>query len=444
MRRAAGPADPQGAPEAARNKYLARPLRPTVDSVTLMTITNCKVLPGLALALAFACLMNTRAADWPNWRGPSHNGVSAEKGWLDKWPDDGPKIAWKAKVGLGFSSVVVANGRVATAGHASDQDTVFCFDAETGKTLWKHTYPAELGDKYYEGGTTGTPTFSGDQLYWLSRWGDLFAFDGATGKILWQRNLQKEAETPVPTWGFTGAPLVHENLLILNVGDSGMAVDKATGKTVWESPDKEAAYSTPLPVQREGKSFVIIGSNKSYIAVEAANGKERWRMPWNTQYGVNAADPILSGDSVFVSSGYGKGAVLFEPWGSGAPKEVWKSKVLRTQLNPAVLWEDHVYGMDGDTGDKAPLKCIELATGKEKWSVPAIGSGGTIIADGKLIVTTDKGELIVAPATPSGFHPSARAQVAGGKVWTAPVLANGKIYCRNSRGDLTVVDVRPN
>lgn len=399
---------------------------------------------ALALALTAGWGAELAAADWPNWRGPSHNGISAEKGWRDQWPDDGPKIAWKAKIGLGFSSVVVAGGKVATAGHANDQDTVFCFDEASGRPLWKHTYPAELGNKYYEGGTTGTPTFADGQLYWLSRWGDLFAFDAATGKILWQRNLQKEADAPIPTWGFTGAPLVHENLLILNVGDSGMAVDRATGKTVWESPDKEAAYSTPLPVLRDGRWYVLMGSNKSYVAVEAATGKERWRLDWNTMYGVNAADPILIGDSVFVSSGYGKGAILFEPWGSGSPKEIWKNKALRTQLNAGVLWEGHVYGVDGDTVDKAQLKCIELATGKEKWSVPGIGSGGATLADGKLIVLSDKGELMVAPAVPARFAPIARAQATGGKVWTAPVLANGKIFCRNSRGDLAAVDVRPN
>src|SRR6188474_2735678 len=127
-------------------------------------------LTGLFLC-THCCLL---AEDWPQWRGPKRNGISQEKGWADQWPKEGPPIAWKATVGLGFSSVVVSGGKAVTAGHANETDTVFCFDALTGKELWKHSYPAELGDKYYEGGTTGTPKFDGERVFWLSRWGDLF------------------------------------------------------------------------------------------------------------------------------------------------------------------------------------------------------------------------------------------------------------------------------
>ena len=162
-----------------------------------------------------------------------------------------------------------------------------------------------------------------------------------------------------------------------------------------------------------------------------------------TQYGVNAADPIIQDQKMLLSSGYGKGAGLFDLT-KNPPAEIWKSKELRTQLNGAVYFEGHVYGVDGDTTEKARLKCIEFATGKEKWSEPNIGSGGLTLADGKLIVLTGQGELMVLPASPAAFQPTARAQILGGTSWTAPVLANGRIYCRNSRGDVVCVDVRKN
>jgi outer membrane protein assembly factor BamB len=382
------------------------------------------------------------ADDWPQWRGPARNGISQEKGWTDQWPKEGPPIGWKARVGLGFSSLVVGGGKAVTAGHANETDTVFCFDALTGRELWKHSYPAELGDKYYEGGTTGTATIEGDRVFWLSRWGNLFCFDAGNGKIAWSRQIPNETGMPIPTWGFTGAPTVFQDLLLLNVGEAGMAVERKTGKTVWASAKKEAGYSTPLPVQRNGQWEVLIANTENYLAVDPATGKERWRMRWLTQYGVNAADPIPFGDSIFISSGYGKGAALFKPVPGGEPQVIWKSKVLRAQLNPAVLVGKYLYGVDGDTTEKASLKCVEAETGAEKWKVPGFGSGAVSVADGKLIALSATGEMIVAPASPGSFKPTARAQVFGGKCWTVPVLANGLVYCRNSRGDIVAVDLR--
>jgi outer membrane protein assembly factor BamB len=383
------------------------------------------------------------AADWPQWRGPQRNGISPEKEWLDAWPASGPKIAWKAKVGLGFSSFVVGQGRAFTLGHADGQDTVWAFDAISGKELWKYSYPAELGDKFFEGGTTGTPTIADDRVFSLSRWGDLFCFEAASGKIVWSKNIQKETGARIPDWGFTGAPLVHENLLVLNVGDAGVALQKDTGKIVWSSTNKSAGYSTPLPVRRDGQWIGLIGNASAYVAVNLANGKEIWRAKWVTDFGVNAADPIVEGDQMFLCTGYGKGGALFK-LGAGDPEQIWKTKKLRTQLNAAVLHQGHIYGVDGDTTERASLKCLEWATDDEKWAQPNFGSGGVIITDGKLIALSGAGELMVAPASSAGFKPTARAQVLGGKCWTAPVLANGMIYCRSSRGDVAVVDVRKN
>jgi outer membrane protein assembly factor BamB len=396
-----------------------------------------KTLFALLIAVALnACV---RAEDWPNYRGPNHNGISQEKNWLTQWPDQGPSIAWKANVGLGVSSIVVANNKTITAGHANGKDTVYCFDAISGKELWKYSYPSDLGDKFFEGGTTGTPTIDGDKVYWLSRWGDLFCFGLADGKVVWEQKLKN---FEVPDWGFTGAPLVHENALILNINDSGIAIDKTNGKQLWKSPDGKPGYATPLPVSRGGKTEVIIGNSESYVAINPKDGKEIWRVRWVTQYGVNAADPIPYEDKIFISSGYGKGATLIKPVPGGDPETIWKNRVLRTQLNPAVLVGKHLYGVDGDTTEKATLKCVEIETGKQVWAEPNFGSGGVIVADNKLIALAARGELMVAPATPDGFKPTARAQILGGKSWTAPVLANGIVYCRNSKGDIVAVDLR--
>lgn len=396
----------------------------------------------LAIPLSVLCLAPLGfAADWPQWRGPSRNGISPETGWLQEWPADGPKVAWKAKVGLGFSSMVVADGRLFTAGHEAEKDTVFALDAGSGREVWKHAYPAELGDKYFEGGTTGTPTADGDRVYWLSRWGDLFCFAAKDGAIRWQKKIQPESGARQPDWGFSGAPLVLGDRLFLNAGEAGLALDKNTGALIWKSAAKEAGYSTPYPFAQGGESLAIFSSGDAYSAVRLADGKRVWSAKWPTQYGVNASDPILLDGQLFLSTGYGKGAGLFKLDGP-EPTLVWKSKVLATQMNAAVLFEGHLYGADGDTTAKASLKCVEVATGKEKWSQPNFGSGGVILAGGRLIALNGTGELLIAPATPEKFAPTARAQVLGGKTWTAPVFANGAIFCRNARGELVCLDVR--
>jgi outer membrane protein assembly factor BamB len=380
------------------------------------------------------------AEDWPRWRGPQLNGISTEKGWLDKWPADGPPVLWKASVGVGFSSVSVSKGRLYTMGHADGKDTVYCLDAVTGKTLWSHSYEAELGDLYFEGGPTVTPTCDGERVFALSRWGNLFCFDTTSGRVVWSRHLQKDNNVRVPTWGFSGSPLVLGDLVLLNAGKAGMALEKDSGKVVWTSGDEEAGYSTPVPFEKNGEGFVVVSSATAFTAVSVKTGKERWRVRWLTQYGVNAADPIIAGDLVFLSSGYAKGGTVVET-GGDKPKEVWRNRELRNQCNPCVLIDGFLYGIDGDTTTPTTLKCVELKTGEVQWAKEEFGFGSLMAADGKLIVLRD-GELLVAPASPKDFTPTAKAKVLDGKCWTVPVLANGRIYCRNAAGDLVCVDVR--
>lgn len=387
------------------------------------------------LALSSASLI---AADWPIWRGPTRDGISTEKDWKISGE---PKTLWEAEVGLGFSSFVVAQGRVLTTGHADEKDTVWCFDAATGKQVWKHAYPADLGDKYYEGGTSNTPTIDGDKVYHLSRWGDVFCFEAATGKVVWEKNVQKETESNIPDWGFAGAPLVQDNLLILNVGKAGLALDKTTGKIVWKSETDSAGYSTPYPITHGGKKLVIVSAGDSYTAVQAADGTPVWSYRWNTRYGVNASDPILSDDKLFISTGYNKGCILLKLTDS-QPEKVWESKVLKNQFNSSVLIDGYLYGIDGDQNSRCSLKCVKLDDGKVAWEEKSVGFGSLIAADGRLIILTDKGELVIAKASSTGFEEITRAQVLSGRCWSSPVLANGRLYVRNAPGKVLCLEAK--
>jgi outer membrane protein assembly factor BamB len=400
-----------------------------------MKLWKCACL-GFLLAAG-----TVRSADWPNWRGPNHNGVSTETGWIDHWPYNRPAVLWRAKVGTGFSSFAVAGGRVFTLGNTSNNDTIYCLDAESGAQIWSRSYESELGDNLFEGGATATPTVDGERVYTLGRWGDVLCLEAATGKIVWSKNLKTDAQVRSPGWGFSGSPLVHDNLVIINAGEQGVALDKTTGNIRWKSGDKESGYSTPVPVQVNGKWLAIIGGAKAYCAVDMSDGRAVWRARWMTEFGINSADPVVDSDRVFISSGYDKGAELLK-MGAGEPEVVWKSKVMRNHFNSCVLVGSYIYGIDGNADQEPALKCVELATGTQKWKEPKTGAGSLIAADGKLIVLSDIGELIVAPASPAGFKPAGRAQVLNGKCWTSPVLANSRIYCRNAAGDVVCLDAR--
>jgi len=386
------------------------------------------------------------ANDWYRWRGPDLNGISKETNWTTAWPKEGPKQIWKADVALGFSSMAVANGRVFTMGNRNEQDTVYCFDADTGALVWKHTYPCILDPRFYEGGTLSTPTVDGDRVFTISKRGDVFCFEAATGKIHWQKNLIQEFGLALPAndqdnwWGFAGSPLVRGDLLLLNAGSDGTALNKNDGKVVWTSGKDFAGYSTPVPFRQNGKDVIALAVAESIVAVGEKDGKVLWRYPWKTAYNVNAPDPIISDGRIFISS-YRHGCALLQMKGDGVEK-VYENRNINNHLNPCVLIDGFLYGIDGDAGYAGGVNCIEFATGALKWSEKSIGTGALMAAGNRLIIQGAKGELVIAETSPAGFKPVARAQVLGGKCWTVPVLSNGRIYCRNSKGDLVCVDVR--
>lgn len=397
---------------------------------------------ALTVSLATWLVSPADAGDWPHWRGPQRNGISAEKGWRADFKQEAPKALWKAQVGLGFASITVADGRAFTTGNKDDKDTVFALDAATGKALWQHSYPHPVDAKYYEGGTSASPTVDGDRVYSLSKRGHLFCFDAATGTVKWQKQIAEELGAKMPTWGYASSVLIDGDRAVVNVGTYGAAVDKATGKVVWSTGKEEAGYATHLPFEQGGQKLYLVFAAQELAAIRTSDGTKVWSHPWKTSYDVNAADPVIVGpDQVLVASGYDRGGALLKLDG-GKPSVVWENKNVRSMLNAGVLLGGHLYAIDGNNG-KAQLRCIEVATGKVAWTFKDPNHGALTAADGKLIVIGEKGELFIGDARPEGFHPTVRAQVSGGKFWTVPVLANGRLYIRNSEGMVTCLDLGP-
>jgi outer membrane protein assembly factor BamB len=391
-----------------------------------------KIFPTLVFV---SVVISAQAADWPRFRGPAQDGISPETGLNAKALEGGGKILWKTNIGTGFSSITIANGRVYTMGNANATDTIWCLDASTGKEIWKHSYAEELKPNLYEGGPNATPTVDGDRVFTLSKTGKALCLDAAKGTVVWEKDLAKDLGAKKPEWGFSGSVLIEGDLAIYNVGEAGAGLNKKTGEVVWKSGTGASGYSQAIAFNLGKDRLAIFMAASDAIALNPKTGVVAWTHPWKTSYDINAADPIVSGNKVFVSSGYNHGASVFEVI-DNKTKVIWENKNLRNQFSSSVLCKGHLYGVD-----EGQLRCVDFATGEVKWTDKASGKGTLILADGKLLVLSEKGELIIAEASTEAFKPLGRAQILGGKCWTTPALANGKLYARNAKGDLVCVEL---
>jgi len=403
---------------------------------------------GAACVLVVVCLAGgcgqsegeRPSGAWPVYRGPNRDGISTETGWLARWPEGGPKVLWKTNVGVGYSCVSVRDGRLYTMGNRDNKDTVFCFDAGTGAELWTTPYDCPAGENP---GTRATPTLDGNRVYSISRDEQLFCLDAETGGELWSQDLRKTVGGRPPYWGYACSPVVLGRMLILQVGAKDGAVaalDKTDGKLIWKSGEGIGSYSTPTVYEADGKTRLAVFLGDGVVALDAETGEQLWKFPVKAKWNLTITDPIVVDDKVFVSAGYGAGAVLLQVT-DGEPKPVWQTVEFSNHYTTSILWKGHLYGIDGDVERKPFLKCYEFATGVEKWSHKGLGKGSLMLADGKLIIMGETGELVVAEASPDGYKELARAKVLTGRCWTMPVLAGGRIYCRSHEGDLVCLDV---
>ena len=408
-----------------------------------MRASNFITISFLVLLIAVCSV----ADDWPNWRGPQHNGISSEVNRDGDWAACDPNVLWERQVGTGFSSIAVAEGRLYTMGNSDlivgretiAHDMVYCLDANNGVTLWVHAYPSPLAPQSYEGGPSATPTIADSNVYTFSKQGMAYCLDANDGVVQWQSDLVANYGVRAPTWGFAGSPYVDANLVIFNAGTHGLALHAADGTLAWETGTNRSGYSTPVPFEFEQQRLLILMGEKTFAAVQAKTGKVLWEHPWVTRYNANIPDPIVDSNLVFVSTGYQEGSALFDV-ATGQVTELWFQKNMQTWLNSSVLWQGYLYGPN-DNG-KA-ITCVERSTGNIIWTQGGFGNGSVTLAEGKLIILSQRGELCIAEASPTGYREIVRSRILTGKCWSVPVLANGKLYARNAAGSLVCVELMP-
>lgn len=400
-----------------------------------MKIIHTIVLGWLVLA------WNACGSDWPNFRGPNHDGHSDEKLANKDWKAKPPKELWRIQLGDdGYAGPSVAGGKLFIIDHKGDRDVVRAVDTKTGKNAW--TYDYEDTEKPNYGFARSTPSYDAGRVYTLSRLGKLHCLDVKDGTMVWMRDIKKDfrGRWRGETWDYAGSALIDGEKLIVCAGGEGasvVALDKNTGKDIWKGGgDDQAGYATPVKATIGGKTQYVVFTGLGVNGMDVENGAKLWGAPWRTSYDVNAATPLVIGNNVFITSNYGAGCEMLDVT-VNPPKEVWKNKVLKAHFNSPILFDGNIYG----TGDPGELNCINPADGTVKWKEKGFEKGGIVGIDGCIIaVSGNEGDVILCKMWPDKYEELGRFKPLGGQSWTAPIVAQGKLYVRNKK-ELVCLDL---
>jgi outer membrane protein assembly factor BamB len=382
-----------------------------------------------AVVLALGGAMPARA-DWPHLLGPEHDGVCREK---DIAAGSATKV-WSASAGTGFASITVAGGKAYTMGHDGSQDQVVCFDAASGRVAWRHGYPAPVEARSYEGGPNATPTVHQGRVYALGRQGQVVCLDAATGQLVWQKAPSTFGAEP-PTWGFSSAPTIVGDSVVMNVGSRGAALHKDTGAVLWNSGGSGAGYASGVPSTAGAARdpAVALFTSAGLQLLDARTGAPFWSFDWSTSFEVNAASPTPVPGGYFVSTGYGTGCARVDA-STGQPRQVWRNRSLSSHFNTCALADGYIYGIDGNAGRRCALVCVSAGDGGVAWRQET-GFGTVRLADGKLFFLSESGMLFVVKASSRSYQEVSRHRILGGKCWSVPTITNKRLYARNAAGD---------
>ncbi len=383
------------------------------------------------------------SAGWPQWRGPHRDGVVHSADLLTDWPEEGPPLRWQNRIGLGYSSFAVKDGRLYSLFQEGTQEVVACWRVEDGKEVWRHAYDCPYTAADYPG-PRSTPALDGDRLYTVGSGGTFLCLDATSGVPHWKHDLLAEFHATAPKWGIAFSPLIDGERVFTSPGGSGgnsiAAFDKLSGELAWKALDEPAGYSSPLAVTIGGTRQIVFFLGESVVGVAARDGRLCWRFPWATSYDVNAATPVVFQarkdgqilDYVFISSGYGKGCALLKIAATGAggfeAKQVYQGQQMNSHFASPVRRGEYLYGIDDSR-----LICLNLRTGQVAWSHAGVNKGSLLRADDHLVVLGENGRLLLVRATPQEYQEEASARPFRKRCWTMPVLAEGRLFLRDER-----------
>ncbi len=412
--------------------------------------------------------------DWPQFLGPTQDGKSAETGIISSWPKDGLEIVWTVDSGEGYGAPSTSLGRLYHFDRTGNEARLRCLQADTGEELWNFTYPCTYEDRFgYSGGPRCAPVVDDDRVYIFGPEGMLHCLNAVSGELVWKRNTSGDFHVIQNFFGVGATPVVEGDLLICVVGGSPVeqqdvppnmfnaidgdgsaivAFNKLTGETVYQSSDELACYASPVVREIDGRRLGLAYLRGGLLGFEPETGKSLFHFPWRAKVWecVNASNPVVVGNQVFISECYGPGSALLElktTDGDVHAEVVWsdedkgRNKSLQTHWNTPVYLDGYVYACSGRNANPAEIRCVELATGKVMWKHdPGIGRSSLLYVDGHFVCLGEYGDVLLLKAQPQEFEMISQwkpedengRQLLRQPSWAAPVLSHGLLYLRGA------------
>jgi outer membrane protein assembly factor BamB len=392
-------------------------------------------LPAPPAKLPAAPAAAETGAGWPGFRGPHRDGIVPGVRIATDWSASPPVQLWRRPIGPGWSSFAVRGDLLYTQEQRGSDEIVACYNAATGKPVWRHRDAARFWESNAGAGPRATPTLGNGRVYTFGATGILNALDARNGAVVWSRNAASDTGMKVPGWGFASSPLVVDDAVIVAAAGKLAAYDLSTGKPRWFGPNGGDGYSSPQMFTIDGVAQILLMSAHGAASVAPADGTLLWEYPWPSN--TRIVQPALASDGgVLMSFGEALGgsgmrrvAVAHGPGGWTAA-ERWTSNGLKPNFNDFVVHHGHAFGFDGTI-----LACIDLTDGKRKWKGGRYGSGQLVLLPDQdvLLVLSEEGELALVAAAPDQFTELARFPAIEGKTWNHPALAGDVLLVRNGQ-----------
>lgn len=401
------------------------------------------IVLALALIAAPPALVSQ---DWPQFRGPSRDGVYPGRATVDPFPPEGPEPVWERQVGAGFSAPAVAGNLVIVFHRQGGEEIVEALDASDGSVQWRSAYPTGYRDSFgFDNGPRATPVITQGRVYTFGAQGLLTALDLETGERLWAVDTHRQFGVQKGFFGAASTPIVLDGKVLANIGGadgSGIVAFHAdTGEMLWKSTDHGASYSSPVSSRFDGRMLAVFFTREGLAALDPGMGEVVYERRWRSRShaSVNAATPIVMGDIVFLSASYGTGSIALRLCNREI-EELWSGEdVIDNHYSSCVRSGGTLFGFHGRQEFGQSFRAADLSTGKTLWSQDGMRAGSVTRVGDRLLLLLESGELVMAKASRESFEVLSRAQVLSGQIRAFPAIAGGRLYARDER---TLVSLR--